>query len=305
MKAIITVGVGATGKSKFAEQLDSSWVRIERDQFREYILVKEKKLCTEHENIWKYWNFKWEKDVDVMVATLLKSSAELGKNVIFSDTNLHESHRENLKTKLEGLGYVVEVMVFGQELNLDELWKRDYNRKNTLGHMTIMDQYARFREQFPKHVLKDVTNKPECVIFDIDGTLAEDMVNRKPYEWSKVGSDTYDELLFVALIAFRECGYNIVLMSGRDEVCRKETESWFVEGIIKFGGACRFDYELFMRPLDDQRKDSIIKTELFYKHVDGNYKVVGVFDDRPSVIRNVWHEFGFRTYSVGKNYVEF
>lgn len=312
MKAIITVGVSASGKSTAASGLDSTWFRIERDAEREKILCKKLfgQVASSHpgvldENLWRFWKWKDEKLVDVEVNAKLEYAVVNKLNIIVSDTNLNIPRRESLQAKLEELGYEVEVQVFGKDLSMPELWKRDLYRKNSVGHQVIAEQYDKFRREFPKYQLKDVTDKPTAVIFDVDGTLSNGPKDRSPFEWDKVGQDEHNELLFISMIAYFESGYNIIIMSGRDEVCRKETQYWISEGVVKFGGHCGFNYEIFMRPKDDQRKDSIIKTELFFAHIDGVYNVVGVFDDRPQVVTEVWLELGFKTYSVGNPHIHF
>ena len=60
-----------------------------------------------------------------------------------------------------------------------------------------------------------------------------------------------------------------------------------------------------MRKQDDQRKDTIVKAELFMNHVDGNYDVVGVYDDRPAVLINVWMDMQFKVYCCGNPYISF
>ena len=311
LKAIICVGCSASGKSSFAREQckDWKWLNIERDIIREFIMTTQFHFPSSGnnlmvDNLYQHWKFKNESLVNAEFDLNIHRAVINKFNIVVSDTNLNKERRDALKLKLEALEYDVEIKVFGLDLNLDELRKRDLYRKNSVGHAIIAKQYAQFRKEFPKYHLRDVTGKPEAVLFDIDGTLAH-MNGRSPFEWDKVGTDTYDELLFISLIAYYESGYKIILMSGRDSVCRQDTIDWFVEGLIKFGSSCKFDYELYMRPENDQRKDSIIKTELFMNHIDGNYKVKAVFDDRPSVLRNVWYEFGFNTYAVGNQNLEF
>jgi hypothetical protein len=84
---------------------------------------------------------------------------------------------------------------------------------------------------------------------------------------------------------------SIVFMSGRDEVCRKETEDWLLEE-LPFEWA-----ELWMRAEGDQRKDSIVKRELFDAHVRDRWQVLGVVDDRDSVV-SMWRDLGLTVAQV-------
>ncbi len=78
-------------------------------------------------------------------------------------------------------------------------------------------------------------------------------------------------------------GYKIVFFSGRDAVCRAHTISW----LNTHFGWHESDYELSMRPQNDNRKDAIIKQELFEQHILGRYYVEFVVDDRQQVV-DMW-----------------
>lgn len=116
MKAIITVGVSASGKSTWASKFIAQeaskgvvWQRIERDCIRKGILI-EKGIASDLE--WNKWKMIWENDVTERVEVMLETAANTRTNVIFSDTNLNKERRENLIKKLEELGYSVEVKLF-------------------------------------------------------------------------------------------------------------------------------------------------------------------------------------------------
>lgn len=307
MKAIITVGTSASGKSTFTETLDNSWLAIERDKIRQHILVNVKKLCNTSDNIWAYWNFKWEKEVDVIVDNHLRRAFQDELNVIFSDTNLHVGRRMDLKLKLEELGYEIEIKVFGLDLTFEELCKRDTYRKNSVGYATIGRQYEQFRQEFPKYQLKDVLDKSNVLICDIDGTCAI-MGDRSPYEWDKVKFDLHNNVVFSFLEGFcsntryvDEIQPKIIFMSGRDSICREDTIKWIDSWMSNNAG---FEYELYMRAEGDMRKDTIVKEELFFEYVDGKYNVQGVLDDRNCVV-HLWMNMGLKVYHCGNPYINF
>lgn len=313
-KAIITVGCSASGKSTFALDLvsdfKSGWVELNRDNYRKLILcIKFEDYNVNHDsiNMWSLWNFKWEDSVTEMFEKGLE--ANIGNNIIISDTNLNKGKRDLLIKRLEGLGYEVEVKVFGQELTIDELWKRDERRLDTVGRDVIARQYYQFRKEFPKYQIKKVDGNP-CVIFDVDGTLTLGPENRSAYEWDKVSQDLPRLNLFNTMVALKNEGYKIIVLSGRDSVCRKDTLKW-LERWYSYLDNMSHDFtnfpqiELYMRPENDMRSDIDVKLELFFNHIDGKYNVCAVYDDRPKVIRNVWLELGFDTYCVGNQYLEF
>lgn len=140
-------------------------------------------------------------------------------------------------------------------------------------------------------------NLPPAIIFDIDGTLAH-MNDRGPFDWKKVETDYVDNIVRDILWGFEQQNYKIVLMSGRDSICRNQTITWCTEHNIQFDSLC-------MRPERDYRKDSIVKEELFYRYVAPYYNVLAVVDDRPQVVR-MWYEIGIpKVICVGNPYVEF
>jgi hypothetical protein len=152
--------------------------------------------------------------------------------------------------------------------------------------------YNTFLKPQPK-VVEYNPSLPDCYIFDIDGTLAE-MHDRKPYEWAKVGQDklnihTRDILTVLSQMK------DIIIFSGRDSVCRAETEKWLYDNKISYN-------LLGMRAQGDLRSDSIVKEELYNEHIKDKYNVLVVFDDRDSVVK-LWRELGINCYQV--NYGDF
>ena len=73
-------------------------------------------------------------------------------------------------------------------------------------------------------------------------------------------------------------------MSGRSSEFRAHTERWLQANNIRYS-------ELHMRAEGDQRKDSIVKRELFDAHVRGKWNVSFVLDDRQQVV-DMWRGLG-------------
>ena len=55
---------------------------------------------------------------------------------------------------------------------------------------------------------------------------------------------------------------------------------------------------LLMRAAGDNRKDTIVKRELYMNHIQGRYRVFCVLDDRPSVVRMWRAELGLTVFAV-------
>ena len=139
-------------------------------------------------------------------------------------------------------------------------------------------------------------DRPGAVLCDIDGTLALMGNGRGPYDWHRVGEDLLNDPVAQMLHAAR-CTYKdrIVLLSGRDSVCRPETEEWLDRHGVRYDG-------LHMRPQGDTRPDDIVKAELFDTYIRDQFHVRLVLDDRDRLI-HLWRRMGLPTWQV--NYGNF
>jgi hypothetical protein len=124
-----------------------------------------------------------------------------------------------------------------------------------------------------------------AVLVDIDGTLALRTGDRSPYDWDRVGEDEPNLPVIELVQIIHAAGqHRIILMSGRDESCRWQTEMWLAAQQLPFD-------ELYMRTEKDNRKDSIVKEELYRRHVEGVSEVAFVIDDRKQVVE-MWRSLG-------------
>ena len=289
MKAIITVGIPCSGKTHFSDQFckKNGWININRDSLRFSIFG--------HKD-WSTYKFKGngEKLITNIQHRMIDECALLARNIIISDTNLHEGRRNSLKAYLESKGYEVEIKDF--PVDLVTAYKRDAIRPNGVGREVIYDFYNRWLEYIGRKTYKGNINLDNAVVFDVDGTLAE-MHNRGPFDWDKVGHDRIKPEVCTMLDGFREQGYKIVIMTGRDGVAFEKTKAWLEHHDIIFD-------DIYIRPAGDNRKDSIIKEEMFWKYVAPNYNVKAVVDDRPQVCR-MWRELGLQVIQVADPYKEF
>ncbi|MEU5596663.1 AAA family ATPase [Streptomyces sp. NPDC020298] len=136
---------------------------------------------------------------------------------------------------------------------------------------------------------------PSAIMCDIDGTLAL-MGNRGPYDFTRCGEDALNESVRRALVSFRLANNDeIVLLSGRGEEFREQTEGWLTRHAVPYD-------ELWMRPAGDTRRDDIVKAELFDAHLRHRYNVRVSLDDRDRVVA-LWRRMGLPTWQV--NYGNF
>ena len=131
----------------------------------------------------------------------------------------------------------------------------------------------------------------EALIFDVDGTLAL-RGDRDPFDWARVGEDLPNAPV-VTLARALGVQDTIVVMSGRKERCRQQTEMWLRAAGVEYVG-------LLMRADNDNRPDWIVKRELFATHVAPRWNVLGVFDDRDSVVKRCWRAMGLMCAQVAE-----
>lgn len=288
MKAIVTVGISASGKSTYANELvKQGWMKIERDEIRREMFNFKQ---------WSEYKFTKTKEqlVTEVVDDTIAGAAFLGANIIISDTNLNPKFRTALIEKLVGYGYEVGVKAF--PISLEEAWKRDESREYSVGRDVIYKQWKQWNEFIGRKKHEPNTSLPNAVICDIDGTIAQ-MHNRGPFEWDKVGQD-FPRLRVMDIVDKYAQNCNVICVSGRDEVCRNQTKEWLDLWRVSYN-------ELLMRKAGDCRKDTIVKEEIFWEDIADYYNVVAVIDDRPSVVR-MWWDIGIpNVICVGNPWEEF
>ncbi|MCC7023115.1 MAG: hypothetical protein IT338_09815 [Thermomicrobiales bacterium] len=130
------------------------------------------------------------------------------------------------------------------------------------------------------------------MIFDLDGTFAL-LGERNPYDASRAEADKLNAAVHFVYEAIRR-GFPdtaIILVSGRDDRWRPETERWLARHGIAYD-------ILFMRRRGDRRKDVVVKREIYEAHVAGRYTVRVVFDDRDQVVRLWRDDLGLPCFQV-------
>lgn len=148
-----------------------------------------------------------------------------------------------------------------------------------------------------------MSTKPEAIIVDIDGTIA-DCAHRAIFvnnpegtkDWksfnARMDRDTpkYEVLRVIEALAAQ--GIAVLLVTGRFEEFRQITVKWLLENKIGYN-------LMIMRPNGDFRSDHTIKKEIYHEHIYPYFDVVGVFDDRDSVVE-MWREQGLTCFQVQK-----
>lgn len=297
--AIITVGVSASGKTTWANQFikeNPGYYIVCRDTIRTEILAESGIKFS-----WKNWKWKWEPEVTRRAMAQLERYSHLNfvHGVIIADTNLDVKRLNTLAVKLIRMGYEnIEIKSF--PITWEEAVARDAARENGVGVSVIAEQFEKWNKEY-KMSYTPIPNSTKVVMVDIDGTLAHrDMTMAKPrgfFDWSMVKTDVADCVVADIVRGMYRQDYDVIVMSGRDSICRQDTTDWLHNNNIPFN-------KLFMREERDNRKDTVVKEELFWKYVAPYYDVQLVIDDRPCCVR-LWQTIGLKTLAAGNPWIEF
>lgn len=287
-KLLILVGAPGSGKSTFARyflRTEDNWIRVNRDDFRLMQFGDSLMIPFYEERI--------SKMVEASVLTLLKSDT----NVIIDATNTSlRTIQDMIHTYTEYADISFKVF----DLPVDELVKRCDKRYEETGKFisksVVERNVANLKhtlEKFdfapiPRKVQVATTsyatqdkNLPKAVICDLDGTLS--LLNgRDPYNAATCDNDLLNEPVAAALKMAKQQGYQVILLSGREDKFREPT--------MRFLNKHQIGYDLLlMRTSNDFRKDNIIKRELFEGEIQGKYFVEFLLDDRNQVV-DMWRK---------------
>lgn len=275
MKHIMMMkGLPGSGKSTLAKKIVSEQpyhARVNKDDLRamigNYYQAKEKHILAMRDMIVEYW-------------------LEKNHTIIVDDTNFHPKHENRLReiAAKHGAGFSVQWV----EATIDECIERDLKRPNSVGEKVIKKMHEEYVRPALLKVIKN-DKLPKAVICDLDGTLALHN-GRNPYDASTCEEDLVNQPVAEAIWKYGRDDYAILFTSGREDKFRQQTMKFLAKAGMS-------SYQLFMRATDDKRKDHVVKLELYKKHIDGNYNVEAVFDDRQRVV-DMWRDVGLTVFQV-------
>ncbi|WP_404953173.1 RNA ligase [Streptomyces sp. 147326] len=259
-------------------------------------------------------SFAHEQTVLEVQDAAVRAAVDGGFDVVVDNTHLTKHIPKRLKAAVGGLAtFVVHDFT---DVPLEECLRRDAARERQVGEEIIRilaEKHEKARKggwRLTAEWLNGTSGTaavppvtayvpdpalPAAVLCDIDGTLAL-TGDRGPYDFSRCELDLLNESVRHALDAFKRAdGDAIVLLSGRSEEHRPQTESWLRRHGVPYD-------ELWMRAAGDTRRDDVVKAELFDAHVRHRYAVRMSLDDRDRVVA-VWRRMGLPTWQV--NYGDF
>jgi predicted kinase len=278
-KVILTKGLPASGKSTWAKELlakEQGWKRVNKDDLRAMLD-----------------NGKWSKENEKFVLKirdeLILSTLNQGFNVIVDDTNLHHKHEQQIKELIKGKAGL-EIKDF-TDISLDECIRRDQKRSNYVGEKVIKDMHKQYLVPKALIVAEDPA-LPEVVLCDLDGTLAL-FAGENPYERDFTKDKINSSVWAVISMYQKQARGNIIFVSGRKNKFLDQTKEWLRENCVSYN-------DIYMpRADDDNRKDVILKQEIYEKNIKGKYNVLFVLDDRNQVVE-FWRSVGLTCLQVAE-----
>lgn len=290
----LLVGIPASGKSTWKKKFllnNRGWVSVCRDEYR---------LMLDGSQI---MDFKGEKLVTELVNNAIALAVKSKYNVLIDQTNVNLKYLNEMVAFCEKLADV-EFQIF--DITEKVAVERDANRDAKVGAEVIKKMYKNYLNLFSSnfdfstrkrkpHIATNIKwkrdgNKPNAIIFDIDGTLAHMQGKRGTFDWNRVNLDVVDEKVRETLKAYKKAGYTIIVVTGRDGTSKDLTAQWLRDNKIEYD-------VLHTKPENDFRKDYITKTEIYDSQIKPNYNVLAAYDDRKQAV-NMWRGLGIKCYQV-------
>ncbi|MGY1896187.1 phosphatase domain-containing protein [Nocardia gipuzkoensis] len=295
---MLTRGWPGSGKTTYARQ----WVAEQpnrakapsRDDLRAALFDGEGVLSYPQEDV-----------ITAVQESAVRALLQAGRSTIVDDTNLRANYAQrwaNLADKVGAGFHVIDI-----HTDLATCLARNESRRAVGGRYVDpravegiarrfpIAQWKPFEPKAPLLIEPYVRNVelPPAWLVDVDGTIAH-MTGRGPFDWHRVGEDEPDEAVIEALNAMQDGrpDAHMLVVSGRSDICKPQTRQWIRR-------AWTDPDALHMRKHGDVRPDSVIKLEIFNEHIRDHYNVLGVFDDRNTVVA-MWRQLGLKCFQVAE-----
>lgn len=284
-KLHIMKGLPASGKTTKARELMAksgySLFRTNKDDLRESMFGGR-------------WSYAKEIKIKMVQEDVVRRLLSEGVSCIVDDTNLKERDKIKWFKIADKYGATIILHDMTKTTTVDGCVERDRERDKPVGDHVIWSMALR----------NNLWNSWNGVILcDIDGTLADIGERRKHVQgeikdWEsffaeinldKFRQDIWDDVKEVV----KNSGYDLFLVSGRNEKYREETIKWFKKHCPEVLDTAKC---IFMRGQNDFRPDTDVKRDILKMFHKDDVKLV--YDDRPSVIR-MWQENKIATIDCG------
>lgn len=294
-KMTINVGVPGSGKSTetktLVENSNGQIKRVNRDDIRN--MLDQGIYSKPNENL-----------VTKIENQIILEALKENKHIIVDNTHLNPISIDRLKelVRMNFPNNSPEISINDSFLGVSNDVCLDRNSKRTGKERVPDDAMKRMigladNMRALKHTkYKPNTSLPQAFIFDVDGTLAHmgkgTSWGRSPHDYNKVGNDRVDPIVKTILDSLFRDDFKILILTGRKDSCLDLTVKWLNDNDIPYD-------DIFIRKSEDNRKDSIIKKEIFFRDIAPNYNILAVFDDRDQVVE-MWRSIDVKCLQVEK-----
>lgn len=278
-KLIICRGIQGSGKSTWAKEWakedPKTRVRFNWDDMRNMM--------------GEYWVPERENTgiMKTLRTSFLNEMMQKGWDIVIDNMNLNpkdwEFYEEVVKSfnkNYSDIKYEIEYKDFFTPV--EECIRRDAMRANPIGEKTIKSLFHKYMplivgSEHRKKIESQPTyraDKPDCIIVDMDGTLAFNLSGRSFFD--DIDMIKYDTPLLATVSILRAMKMtgtcNIFIVTGRSEKSREATEVWLTENNIPFD-------KVFMREEGDFSHSNDFKQKVYEDNIKNNYNVLFVLDD--------------------------
>lgn len=241
---------------------------------------------------------------------MFKIALETKHPIIIDRMNFSKEQRDRYLVPAKELGYETQIIVLHE--NYETCLKRCLDRKD---HPTIKNEqdarkaldfffkkYERVEDSEANKVVRQYNDnyKSSAIICDLDGTLCNidhrlHHVKGEKKNWKfffeDLKNDSINNFCLDILLKFSYDYSNIVFCSGRPFDHFKETKNWLDQYIV--------NYNLYMRPKGDFRRDDIVKENLLDFEILTRFTPYFILDDRDQVVK-MWRKRGYTCLQVAE-----
>ena len=210
---------------------------------------------------------------------------EEGYSVIVDDCNLSPSAQAMWRGLAEKQQIALEIIDL-TDAPIETCIERDLARSRSVGERVIRQMHRQFIQPQPAPPDVDPTF-PTAIVCDLDGTLA--LLNgRDPYNAATCSQDLLNAPVAGIVQLYAALGVTILFTSGREDRYREQTIYWLRDhGFDTVDSHCF----LFMRDNGDNRRDAVVKREIYEREIRGKYNVLFALDDRNRIVE-LWRSLG-------------
>lgn len=313
-KLRLLLGLPCSGKTTYAMKLlkdEENWFRVSRDDIRMTM------FGTEH-------NPHIENLVSKIQNTLILKALKSDMNVVIDNCNIRQTYRNDLYNLASIVGDVLyEEVIF--DTSLQVCMERNKARDRVVpedvlikfakeGRDVLWGKYKPKTEflSAPEYkIIHQDESLSKVIVVDLDGTMAL-MNGRNPYDASTCDQDLPHKHVVNIVKEMHDLGYKVIFLSGREDKFEQPTRTFLWNNFVEECYNKHSDhptkfhrsYELFMRKTGDQRKDVVIKSEIYEAEIKNKYFIAAWFDDRLQICE--WlHREGLPLFRVGDPNADF